>query len=53
MICGTNSILLPADKVGCGKPIEGTVHRCRHCDVPFHLDCLREHLAVTKKENGI
>ncbi len=51
--CGANQIL-PAARVGCGKPIEtcAEVYRCTDCTVPFHRECAvrhfgRDHVAHT------
>ena len=49
-ICGENSTL-PANFVGCGKPINPFVehvYRCTDCDVPFHKECAKKHFADEK-----
>jgi hypothetical protein len=45
LICGTNCSPIPADMVGCGKPIASlnALYRCTHCDVPFHKECADKH----------
>ena len=41
-ICGSNPVL-PAERVGCGKPISGDVYRCTECTTPFHHECAIKH----------
>lgn len=48
LVCGQNAFFSPESEGGCAKPIgdeRTALYRCAFCHIPFHVECLKKHIA--------